>query len=69
MPQEVRVGYRVASVKAGDIISVERKMIVELIKKNEGNITLVAEHLGIARTTLYRKLEKYQIKKDDYVAL
>ena len=44
-------------------------MIVELIKKNEGNITLVAEHLGIARTTLYRKLEKYQIKKDDYVAL
>ncbi len=69
LPHEVRAGYGTTSVKPGAIISVERKIIIELMKKNEGNITLVAEHLGIARTTLYRKLEKYQIKKEEYVEL
>lgn len=37
----------------------ERITIERVIKKNEGNMSKVAQELGIGRTTLYRKLEKY----------
>ncbi len=37
----------------------ERITIERVIKKNEGNMSRVAQELGIGRTTLYRKLEKY----------
>lgn len=37
----------------------EKITIEKVIKKNEGNMSKVAQELGIGRTTLYRKLEKY----------
>jgi two-component system response regulator HydG len=41
----------------------ERNAILEAINRNEGNMTRVARELGLGRTTLYRKMEKYGIKK------
>ncbi|MGE4271744.1 MAG: sigma-54-dependent Fis family transcriptional regulator [Desulfitobacterium sp.] len=40
----------------------EKQLIVDLFEEFNGNITHVAEKLGIARTTLYRKLYKYNLK-------
>ncbi|PKP34711.1 MAG: sigma-54-dependent Fis family transcriptional regulator [Bacteroidetes bacterium HGW-Bacteroidetes-17] len=37
----------------------EKKHILKAISRNKGNITKAAKDLGIARTALYRRLEKY----------
>lgn len=39
----------------------ERKKIVELLIKHNGNKSRVADELGIARSTLYRKLKDYKL--------
>ncbi|MEQ8424846.1 MAG: helix-turn-helix domain-containing protein, partial [Cyclobacteriaceae bacterium] len=38
---------------------VERKTIAEAIRKHGGNMSKAAKALGLGRTTLYRKIEKY----------
>jgi transcriptional regulator with PAS, ATPase and Fis domain len=40
---------------------IEKQAILQLLKKHNGNMTKVAKELGIGRTTLYRKIEKYGI--------
>ncbi len=40
----------------------EKKAIKEALKVTRGNIKRAAEMLGISRGTLYRKLDKYNIK-------
>jgi DNA-binding NtrC family response regulator len=46
------------SVKMKDV---EKKTIMEALEKNDGNQSLAAKELGIGRTTLYRKMKKYNI--------
>lgn len=41
---------------------VEKNCISRALKDFDGNISLTARALGIGRSTLYRKLEKYNIK-------
>ena len=38
---------------------IEKEMIVKCMKHYEGNISRVAEALGLSRAALYRRLEKY----------
>lgn len=40
---------------------VERKIIRKVLKVNTGNLTHSAEVLGITRTSLYRRLKKYDL--------
>lgn len=40
----------------------ERELIVESIKKNASNLTKVCSELRIGRTTLWRKMKKYNIQ-------
>jgi len=40
---------------------IEKRYILKAIRKNNGNITHAAHDLGITRTALYRRLEKYDI--------
>ena len=40
---------------------IEKAVIVKSLKHHGGNITRVAESLGLSRAALYRRLEKYGI--------
>jgi len=40
---------------------VERQTILTALERNERNMTRTSEELGMARTTLYRKMKKYDI--------
>ena len=41
----------------------EEKKLMTLINSHDGNLSKVAKDLGIARSTLYRKLDKYGVSK------
>jgi len=41
--------------------AVERSTILKVIQKHNGNITMAAKELGLTRTALYRRLDKYDI--------
>jgi len=45
---------------AGSLAEVEKNMIYEAIRRNNGNRTKAAEELGISRRTLHRKLRQYE---------
>ncbi|MGI8600380.1 MAG: sigma-54-dependent transcriptional regulator [Chitinophagaceae bacterium] len=44
-----------------NLSSVEKNTILKVIEKNNGNISKAAKELGITRTALYRRLNKYDI--------
>jgi two-component system, NtrC family, response regulator HydG len=44
-----------------DLKAVEKNTILRVIEKHNGNITKAAKELGITRTALYRRLNKYDI--------
>ena len=43
------------------IEEMEKRMIISVIEKNSGNMSLAADQLGITRQTLYNKIKKYEI--------
>lgn len=46
---------------AGNIQDTYRELILETLSKCQGNISRTAEQLGIARSTLYRKMKQFEI--------
>ncbi len=44
----------------------ETNYLIGLLKKTEGNIDAAAREAGMNMATIYRKLKKYDIKKEDY---
>jgi transcriptional regulator of acetoin/glycerol metabolism len=44
----------------------ETSYLIGLLKKTAGNIDIAAREAGMNMATIYRKLKKYDIKKDDY---
>ncbi len=49
------------SISTLTLEQMEKKMMRAALKRNNGNITLAAEQLGITRQTLYNKGKKYKI--------
>ncbi|WP_247670880.1 sigma-54 dependent transcriptional regulator [Alteromonas sp. MMG017] len=45
---------------------VEFDMIIHALKKYQGHMSKAASALGISRNALYRRLEKYQLNKEDF---
>ncbi len=41
--------------------SIEKNTIMKVIEKHSGNISKAAKELGLTRTALYRRLNKYEI--------
>lgn len=48
--------------KLSPVEDYEKQVILRLLEENKGNLTRVAAHLNIARTTLYRKMAKYGLR-------
>jgi Nif-specific regulatory protein len=44
----------------------EQRLIREALRRTRGNIPESSELLGISRATLYRKLEAYSIKREEF---
>jgi PAS domain S-box-containing protein len=63
LPQHLPENIKVSEAKSYDesISEMEKQMIEITLKKNNGNISLTSKKLGIGRTTLYRKIKKYNI--------
>jgi len=58
--REVR-GAELPSPGSMTLDEMEKAMIVKCMRHYEGNITRVAEALGLSRAALYRRLEKYEL--------
>jgi DNA-binding NtrC family response regulator len=41
---------------------IERDAIAEALERHDGNVAQVVRELGIGRTTLYRKIKKYELR-------
>ncbi|HEX7153065.1 MAG TPA: sigma-54 dependent transcriptional regulator [Thermoanaerobaculia bacterium] len=57
-------GGELPEVGAMTLDEIERGMILKALKHHEGNLSRVAEALGLSRAALYRRLEKYSIDAD-----
>ena len=56
-------GSQTLETASATLQEMEKHALVEALKIAGGNVKQVAESLGISRTTCYRKIKKYQIKK------
>ena len=45
------------------LVAIEKQHIQKILHYTNGNKTKAADYLGIALTTLYRKMEEYHIPK------
>ena len=70
LPEELRQSFVTDSIKANSASSrldmksleqVEKDAIISMIERLGGNMTAVARELGIAKSTLYVKLKKFDI--------
>ena len=62
-PEHLGLYQSVSSSSSSDngstLEDVERRTIAEAINSNNGNLSLVAQKLGITRQTLYNKIKRY----------
>jgi len=61
-PAEARGPYDLPAIGRMTLDEMEKAMIVKSLQFYAGNISRVAEALGLSRAALYRRLEKYGIK-------
>ncbi|MCL4456065.1 MAG: sigma-54 dependent transcriptional regulator [Nitrospirae bacterium] len=54
--------YPEDDTQPGSLEEWEKEIIIESIKKNAGNLTKVCSELKIGRTTLWRKMKKYNLQ-------
>lgn len=61
--EDFLIGSRLHTEPADNLnlVEIEKKAIRSAIEQCDGNLTLVAKTLGLGRTTLYRKMEKYEL--------
>ena len=52
---------QIAETTTTNLEAVEKQTIAQVIEKNNGNITKSAKELGLTRTALYRRLQKYDL--------
>lgn len=57
----LNLANQVQSDESITLDEIEKRYILKEYKKNSQNLTLVAQNLGISRTTLYKKMKKYGI--------
>ena len=53
--------YADESARSYDLVENEKRLILDVIQKNRGNMTNTAKDLGLERTALYRRMKKYRL--------
>ena len=48
------------------LTAIERELIVNALKRVDGNVTVAAQQLGITRDTLRYWMEKHRLRRDDF---
>jgi DNA-binding NtrC family response regulator len=61
-PQDEAVSSASAPSRSKRLATIERELILERLKARRGNLDLVAQDLGISRTTVWRRMKEYQIE-------
>ncbi|MEW6051614.1 MAG: sigma-54 dependent transcriptional regulator [Candidatus Zixiibacteriota bacterium] len=61
---ERQPGSSTLTLKGGLLDSGQRSLIIKALKDSEWNFTKAAAELGIGRTTLWRKLKKYNLTRE-----
>jgi len=51
----------------GAVVDVERALIVDALRQQKGNVTLAARKLGVSRDALRYRMEKYALRRDDWL--
>jgi len=46
-------------INSYNLEEIERNIIIKVLKQNQGNVSQAAHVLGLTRTSLYRRIEKY----------
>ncbi len=49
------------AIESYNLEEIEQKIILKVLKNSQGNITHAAKELGLTRTSLYRRMEKYDL--------
>ena len=57
----IRPGKALSFSEVPNLEEVERQAILAAITQNEGNLTAVAEQLGVSRQTLYNKMKRFNL--------
>jgi len=57
----LNLSHQVQADETLTLEEIEKRHILKELKKNSQSLTLVAQNLGISRTTLYKKVKKYGI--------
>ena len=57
----LNLSHQVQTDEALTLEEIEKRHILKELKKNSQSLTMVAQNLGISRTTLYKKMKKYGI--------
>jgi two-component system, NtrC family, response regulator len=65
LPQNKSTGQKLPEVGSLTLEEIEIQMIRRAVEYHKGHITRVAKSLGITRSALYRRLEKYNIPYDE----
>ncbi len=65
IPEHLKMKNNIVSINGGNLSNKEKDFILEVLEKNDQNISLSAKELGIGRTTLYRKIKKYNIPTNE----
>ena len=69
IPENIAIKNDAIANKGSDDLSIESaelSLILESLKKHNGQVNISAEALGISRRTLYRKLEKFNVDQNLY---
>ncbi len=65
IPDHLKSKNNIVSINSAKLSNNEKDFILEVLEKNDQNISVSAKELGIGRTTLYRKLKKYNIPTNE----
>lgn len=55
-----------SEVREGVVTRIEREYLIRTLRRTEGRIGAAARRSGLATRTLYNKLQRYRIRKEDF---